>query len=89
MTIEIRGVEKLSFRERQVVALKEMGLSTNEITKRLGLSASTVATLLAKPLIYASLLLTLICGASSAVTLLQEYHDTRTWSTRHPIPPHP
>ncbi|NLL84116.1 MAG: hypothetical protein GX230_07755, partial [Lentisphaerae bacterium] len=45
--------------------------------------------LLAKPLIYASLLLTLICGASSAVTLLQEYHDTRTWSTRHPIPPHP
>jgi len=45
MKIEIRGVEKLSFRERQVVALKEMGFSTDEITKRLGLSSSTVATL--------------------------------------------
>lgn len=45
MEIEIRGVERLSFRERQVVALKEMGLSTSEITKRLGLSASSIATL--------------------------------------------
>jgi DNA-directed RNA polymerase specialized sigma24 family protein len=43
--IEIRGVERLSFRERQVVVLKEMGLATGEITKRLGLGASTVATL--------------------------------------------
>lgn len=45
MQIEIRGVEKLSFRERQVVVLKEMGLSNEEIAKRLGLSASSVATL--------------------------------------------
>ncbi|NLJ71806.1 MAG: sigma-70 family RNA polymerase sigma factor [Syntrophomonadaceae bacterium] len=45
MKIEIRGVEKLSFRERQVVALKEMGKSSNEIAKTLKLSASTVATL--------------------------------------------
>lgn len=45
MQIEIRGAEKLSFRERQVVALKEMGKSTDEITRTLKISASTVATL--------------------------------------------
>ena len=45
MKIEIRGVEKLSFRERQVVTLKEMGYSTNRITKQLGLTASTINTL--------------------------------------------
>ena len=45
MKIEIRGVEKLSFRERQVVTLKEMGYSTKRITKQLGLGASTINTL--------------------------------------------
>ncbi|HZJ85171.1 MAG TPA: sigma factor-like helix-turn-helix DNA-binding protein [Syntrophomonadaceae bacterium] len=45
MKIEIRGVEKLSFRERQVVALKEMGKSSAHIAKTLNISASTVATL--------------------------------------------
>ncbi|NPV26922.1 MAG: sigma-70 region 4 domain-containing protein [Firmicutes bacterium] len=45
MKIEIRGVEKLSFRERQVVVLKEMGRTTEQIAKTLQLSASTVATL--------------------------------------------
>ncbi|HHW44330.1 sigma-70 family RNA polymerase sigma factor [Desulfofundulus thermobenzoicus] len=45
MQIEIRGVEKLSLRERQVVALKEMGYSNERVARRLGLSASTVATL--------------------------------------------
>ncbi|OIQ11956.1 sigma factor-like helix-turn-helix DNA-binding protein [Neomoorella thermoacetica] len=45
MQIEIRGAEKLSFRERQVVALKEMGFSNEEVARRLGLSASSVATL--------------------------------------------
>jgi len=48
MHIEIRGAEKLSFRERQVVVLKEMGKSTEEITKNLKISASTVATLLSR-----------------------------------------
>lgn len=43
---EIRGLEKLSFRERQVVVLKESGRSTEEIAKRLKLSSSSVATLL-------------------------------------------
>lgn len=43
--IEIRGAERLSFRERQVVALKEMGQSTEAIARRLGVSAGTVATL--------------------------------------------
>lgn len=45
MKLEIRGMEKLSFRERQVVALKEMGSSTEDIAKRLNVSPSTVATL--------------------------------------------
>lgn len=45
MRMEIRGVEKLSFRERQVVTLKETGKSTEEIAQQLGLGASTVATL--------------------------------------------
>lgn len=45
MQIEIRGAERLSFRERQVVVLKEMGHSNDEIAKRLGLAAATVATL--------------------------------------------
>ena len=45
MHIEIRGAEKLSFRERQVVVMKEMGKSTDEISRTLKISASTVATL--------------------------------------------
>lgn len=45
MQLEIRGAERLSFRERQVVALKEMGYANGEVAKRLGLSPSTVATL--------------------------------------------
>jgi len=43
--LEIRGLEKLSFRERQVVALKETGKSAEEIARRLGIGVSTVATL--------------------------------------------
>jgi len=45
MKIEIRGAEKLSFRERQVVVLKEMGKTTDEICQILKISSSTVATL--------------------------------------------
>jgi len=45
MKIEIRGAEKLSFRERQVVALKEMGKSSEEIARILKISSSTIATL--------------------------------------------
>jgi len=43
--MEIRGAERLSHRERQVVVLKEMGYATEAIARRLGLSPSTVATL--------------------------------------------
>lgn len=45
MQIEIRGAERLSFRERQVVALKEMGLDNASVARRLGISSGTVATL--------------------------------------------
>lgn len=45
MQIEIRGAERLSFRERQVVVLKEMNHSNKQVAAKLGLSASTVATL--------------------------------------------
>jgi DNA-directed RNA polymerase specialized sigma24 family protein len=45
LKIEIRGVEKLSFRERQVVVLKEMGHSTESVARQLKISGGTVATL--------------------------------------------
>jgi DNA-directed RNA polymerase specialized sigma24 family protein len=45
MKIEIRGAESLSFRERQVVVLKEMGVSADKIAKQLGITQSSVATL--------------------------------------------
>lgn len=44
MEIEIRGAERLSFRERQVVVLKETGLAADEIARRLGISTGSVAT---------------------------------------------
>lgn len=44
--MEIRGLEKLSFRERQVVALRETGHSNDEVAGRLGIRVSTVATLI-------------------------------------------
>jgi DNA-binding CsgD family transcriptional regulator len=45
LQVEIRGAELLSFRERQVVALKEMGMSNSQVAKRLGVTQGTVATL--------------------------------------------
>lgn len=48
MKVEIRGVEKLSFRERQVVALKEIGHSNEQVARSLRLSVSTVATLFSR-----------------------------------------
>jgi len=45
MHVEIRGAEKLSFRERQVVVLKETGKSSEDIGKILELSQATVNTL--------------------------------------------
>jgi hypothetical protein len=45
MQIEIRGAERLSFRERQVVVLKETGVAAEAIARRLGIGPATVATL--------------------------------------------
>ena len=46
MKIEIRGLEDLSFRERQAVILKETGRSNASIASQMGISEATVATLL-------------------------------------------
>lgn len=46
MHLEIRGAEKLSFREKQAVVLKELGYSNEAIAKQMGINATTVATLL-------------------------------------------
>ena len=43
--VELRGAEKLSFRERQVVVLKESGFAGAVIAARLGITEATVATL--------------------------------------------
>lgn len=48
MQIEIRGAERLSLRERQVVVLKETGQSNEAVARRLGVSPATVATLYAR-----------------------------------------
>lgn len=48
MQIEIRNAQNLSFREKQVVSLKESGLSTAAIAQQLGLAESSVATLYAR-----------------------------------------
>lgn len=45
MHIEIRGAQKLSFREKQVVTLKETGVAAKQIASRLKMSESSVATL--------------------------------------------
>lgn len=45
MQIEIRHAQNLSFREKQVVTLKESGHSAAAIASRLGLAESTVATI--------------------------------------------
>lgn len=45
VNVEIRGAERLSYRERQVVVLKESGLAATAIAGRLGISEATVATL--------------------------------------------
>ena len=45
MIMEIRGAERLSFRARQVVSLKEMGHTTDDIARRLGIAPATVAAL--------------------------------------------
>lgn len=48
MLWEIRGLEKLSFRERQVVTLKESGRSLENIAKILEISPSSVSTMLTR-----------------------------------------
>ena len=45
MKIEIRNAQYLSFREKQVVTMKETGASAAQIAVRLKIAESTVATL--------------------------------------------
>ena len=46
--LEIRGAEKLSFREKQAVVLKETGNSNEQIARQMGVNTATVATLLSR-----------------------------------------
>ncbi|MGD0622946.1 MAG: sigma-70 region 4 domain-containing protein [Thermacetogeniaceae bacterium] len=48
MQLEIRGAERLSFREKQAVVLKETGHSNEGIARQLGVNSATVATLLSR-----------------------------------------
>jgi len=64
MQVEIRGAEKLSFRERQVVVLKEMGNSNDEVAKQLGITSSTVATIFSRARSKGYELVIIIPGAS-------------------------
>ena len=48
MELEIRGAERLSFREKQAVVLKETGHSNEDIARELGVNTTTVATLLSR-----------------------------------------
>ncbi len=45
MKIEIRNAQNLSFREKQVVVMKESGAAASHIAKQLKIAESTVATL--------------------------------------------
>ena len=45
MKIEIRNAQNLSFREKQVVVMKESGATAAKIAKQLKVAESTVATL--------------------------------------------
>jgi helix-turn-helix protein len=45
MKIEIRNAQNLSYREKQVVTLKESGIAAAKIAKKLNLAESTIATL--------------------------------------------
>jgi orotate phosphoribosyltransferase-like protein len=76
MKIEIRGVEKLSFRERQVVSLKEMGYSTNRIAKQLSLSASTVNTLFSRARSKGYEVVIVISGNNLALFGVDDENDT-------------
>ena len=75
MHIEIRGAEKLSFRERQVVTYKEIGKSTDDIARLLGLSPATVATLYNRAKTKGFELVIIIPGVEWGVTALREDNE--------------
>jgi DNA-directed RNA polymerase specialized sigma24 family protein len=72
MKIEIRGVEDLSFRERQVVVLKEMGESSENIAKKLKLSPSSVATLFNRAKTKGYEVVIILPGATLGITGAEE-----------------
>jgi DNA-directed RNA polymerase specialized sigma24 family protein len=75
MRIEIRGAEKLSFREKQAVVLKESGFSNSEIAVRLKLSPSTVATLLNRARVKGYEVVIVIPGSILGVTADEDEDD--------------
>lgn len=75
MRIEIRGSEKLSFREKQAVVLKESGFSSSEIAVRLNLSPSTVATLLNRARAKGYEVVIVIPGSVLGITAGEDHDD--------------
>lgn len=76
MQIEIRGAERLSFRERQVVALKEMGLDNAAVARRLGISSSSVATLFNRAKRKGYQVVMVLTGDPLAILGEDEFEDT-------------
>ncbi|MFA4884322.1 MAG: sigma factor-like helix-turn-helix DNA-binding protein [Desulfotomaculaceae bacterium] len=77
MKIEIRGAERLSFRERQVVTLKEMGYSTDRIAKQLNLSPSTVSTLYSRARTKGYEVVIIIPGQNLAIFGIDEEEEVK------------
>ncbi len=75
MHLEIRGAERLSFRERQVVTLKETGVRLDAIARQLTLSESTVATLLHRAKTKGYQVVIVIDGDPLALTTAAEEDD--------------
>ncbi len=72
MHMELRGAEKLSFREKQVATLKEMGYTSEKIAKTLSIAASSIATIYNRARAKGYQVVIIIPGAPLSVPLEEE-----------------